>query len=125
MSSENRYGLFAPGVRRSHETGRFYVYFVRAGARRGPVKIGVTANLLARLDKLQTGCPRDLHCLVAPQVPMADARLLESQLHRHFAANRIRGEWFSPTRALEELIERLQFGSTLQEEIADMEVANV
>jgi hypothetical protein len=71
------------------------VYFIQSGDD-GPIKIGFTRNLAARLRQLQTGHPAKLRVLRAFR---GDERL-EAWLHRHFAAHRLNGEWFTPHRDL-------------------------
>lgn len=71
------------------------VYFIRSGSD-GPIKIGFTRNLGARLHQLQTGHPVGLRVVHA--VP-GDV-LLERALHERFAAHRLEGEWFHPHREI-------------------------
>lgn len=69
------------------------VYFVQAGDG-GPIKIGYTTHKWrSRLSALQTGSPVRLGCrlVIAPAT-----REDEQELHRHFAAYRLEGEWFEP-----------------------------
>ena len=66
------------------------VYFIRAGDV-GPVKIGWAADVEERRGDLQTAHYEPLHLLrTIDGVP-----LVEFWLHERFAANRLRGEWFS------------------------------
>jgi hypothetical protein len=79
------------------------IYFV-ACPEANAVKIGVSAynpeTAYARMSRLQSGCPLQLELLaVAPGY-----RDEEAGLHRRFAGNRIRGEWFSLTPELSEYI---------------------
>lgn len=69
-----------------------HVYFIQAGGRRGPVKIGITKNLPRRLTVLQSANARKLRviCVVA-----AGGRDLEESLHLRFSRSRLAGEWFS------------------------------
>ena len=69
--------------------GRSCVYFI--GASNGPVKIGTTVNLPARLKKLQTGSPMRLKVLACVDGGVE----LEARYHRLFAGLRVNGEWFS------------------------------
>jgi hypothetical protein len=66
-----------------------FIYFVQQGTR-GPVKIGIANDPLARRSKLQTGNPQELH--LRHVVP--GDRALEHDLHHRFREARIRGEWF-------------------------------
>lgn len=66
-----------------------YVYFIQDGER-GPVKIGLSKQPTQRLQKLQTGNPREL--LLRHVIP--GDRAVEHGLHQRFAPARIRREWF-------------------------------
>lgn len=68
-------------------------YFLRLGTE-GPIKIGRTFDVAARVKKLQTGAPERLTVL---RVLAGD---FEVQLHQRFADSRGHGEWFSPTPEL-------------------------
>jgi hypothetical protein len=73
------------------------VYFIRHGQH---IKIGVT---LQGPDKRLSGMqlpPGAKLVAVIPNVP----RVQEKNLHRQFAASRVKGEWFSSTPELEALI---------------------
>lgn len=85
-----------------------YLYLICAHAREheplAPVKIGITANVAARLASVQTGQHKRLSVIAAFTTPNREiARVLEGQWHRHFAADRLEGEWFNvdPIHALE------------------------
>src|SRR3954452_12978050 len=66
-----------------------FVYFVREGAE-GPIKIGFAHDPIERVAALQCGNHRELR--IVGLILAADAH--EGQLHRHWAAARVRGEWF-------------------------------
>jgi hypothetical protein len=70
-----------------------YVYYIRFGER---IKIGVTTNLMNRLDQL----PYDEILTVEPGY-----RDLEQQRHREFRTCRVNGEWFAKTP---ELLQHIQ-----------------
>lgn len=77
---------------------RFCVYaiFVESGAGPGYIKIGITENLLKRLDSLQVGCPFPIGLvgvLDAGHYPQT-AQDLEERFHERFASRRTSGEWF-------------------------------
>jgi hypothetical protein len=95
-----------------------YVYFVRPGAEL-VVKIGSTVEApAARLAALQTGHHLTLSLLGAIDVRKAGqwaslrtdfsaiARRREAEIHRQFAAERLRGEWFRLSPQLEAFIAR-------------------
>lgn len=75
------------------------VYFIRAGED-GPIKIGHGSNPAARLSGCQIGNHLPLRLLAT--MPGAEAE--EQELHKRFAAHRIRGEWFAPVGALLDFI---------------------
>ena len=68
---------------------RSVVYFIQA-ASGGPVKIGVTTDLGARLSGLQTAHPEQLRVLHSTPGDATD----EAYFHARFAHLRLRGEWF-------------------------------
>ncbi len=78
------------------------VYFI-GSARSKAVKIGVAEDPRTRLSALQTGNSQRLVLLA--EMP-GDERY-ERVLHRTFAPQRIRGEWFKNEGALAELIKSL------------------
>ena len=75
------------------------IYFIRAQGKRA-VKIGHAANPRRRLYSLQIGSSLPLSL-----VALLDGdRKEEADLHRRFASQRIRGEWFKPCREIENII---------------------
>jgi hypothetical protein len=71
------------------------VYFLQAGEG-GPVKIGFTKSLEARIRELQTGCPYELRVLAT----IAGKSRLERRYHYHLWQHRLRAEWFNPSEAV-------------------------
>ena len=69
------------------------VYFMRVHDR---VKIGVAKNVAARLESFQTASPFETHLLA---VEPGD-RQREAALHREFANDRVKGEWFRISQPL-------------------------
>jgi len=67
-----------------------YIYAIEAN--RGQVKIGMAAEPRQRLSGLQTGSPVELTLLAAGAAEKPKAA--EKELHRRYADDRIRGEWF-------------------------------
>jgi hypothetical protein len=85
-----------------HGTGRqgggrgSWVYFIESTGN-GRIKIGfTTGDVETRRRALQTGSPEPLRVLAMIQ---GDEKL-ERRLHVRFAADRIVGEWFTPSDAL-------------------------
>ena len=70
-----------------------YVYVVGAVGVQA-VKIGSASDCTARLSSMQTGCPLLLALLWQQAPQFVDALSMERSLHTHFAASRVRGEWF-------------------------------
>ena len=66
------------------------IYFIRAG-KQGLVKIGLAQEPEKRLRELQSGSPVRLSIIRVIQ----GGHETESWLHRHFAALRQHGEWFT------------------------------
>jgi hypothetical protein len=79
-------------------------YFIRLG-KAGPIKIGRTFDVAARVRKLQTGAPEKLDVL---RVLDGD---FETALHQRFAEFRSHGEWFSPVPELLLAIETEPFAN--------------
>lgn len=79
-----------------------WIYFIQ-GLPRGPIKIGSTHDVKRRVADLQTGHPWKLRIL---GVCRGDIRL-ELELHERFAASRLHGEWFSPSRELARTIRKV------------------
>ncbi len=72
-----------------------FVYFVQAGPKKGPVKIGYAANVEKRLIDLQVGCPFTLTLLFKlPAKSEKHAQKMESWFHNRWHRRHIRGEWF-------------------------------
>jgi hypothetical protein len=81
-----------------------FCFFGRENEPIGPVKIGITSNVAARLASVQTGAPRRLTAVAVFNVPNRDiARKWELGFHRIFTNSRLEGEWFSidPIECLE------------------------
>ena len=71
------------------------VYFLQDGPT-GPVKIGFTRHLQARIEELQCGHKDRLRLLGS----RPGGRREEREIHRRLAAHRLRGEWFAPAPAV-------------------------
>lgn len=77
-----------------------HVYFIQQGYY-GPIKIGRSVDVIARLHSLQTGCAEHLRIL---GVSILGGAALERRLHEMFAADRMSGEWFKPSELLYDVI---------------------
>lgn len=91
-------------IRREHRAESF-VYFIQAG-HDGPIKIGISTNVPARLASLQTSVPYKLRLLVTIPGDVC----IERQLHREHALDRLEGEWFRPTGAILRRVDELIHG---------------
>lgn len=83
-----------------------FVYFIQCGDERGPIKIGYADNVGTRKSKLQNGCPYPL--ILLHWMVVDDHKAIEYALHRRFAAQRMRGEWFEWSADLEATIDELR-----------------
>jgi hypothetical protein len=71
-----------------------FVYFLRAG-NSGAIKIGMAENVEDRVVSLQTGNAFKLNVIALIPCDCRDqAQALEQSIHKFFAGQRIRGEWF-------------------------------
>jgi hypothetical protein len=80
------------------------IYFV--GPDDGDIKIGITTNLPKRLCSLRTGSSKPLRTLLVIPGTQYDER----ELHRRFAADRLRGEWFKRSKLIMEFINSYRAG---------------
>jgi hypothetical protein len=76
------------------------VYFLRCG---DFVKIGYSYDPRKRIEKIQVWSPHDCELMGIA----AGGPALEKTLHKDFAADRHRGEWFRLTERLQAEIDRL------------------
>lgn len=97
-----RYEAGRIAAARNAPPGHTWIYFMEAEG--GRIKIGRARNLMARLGSIRAGSPVSVKVLVAflakPHV--------EDDLHRQFAACRIRGEWFTPDKQLVAFVESIK-----------------
>lgn len=73
----------------------------------GPIKIGITHDVAARLRTLQVGSPYELTLLATVDGTVAD----EAALHLRLARDRMRGEWFRPTPEVIAVVGLLRAGA--------------
>lgn len=85
------------------------LYFIRAEGEPPYIKIGIAANVRARMTNMQMACPYKLRLLKRAPFPE-----MERRLHDRFADHRITGEWFRPCPELLDLIDGME-GETLLE----------
>jgi hypothetical protein len=94
--------------RKSRVTATGVVYFLAAGAA-DIVKIGFTTNLDGRIRSLKTGSPTDVEVLLA----ITGTMTTERELHKRFAADRLRGEWFRRSAPIEAFIAERRRGKAI------------
>lgn len=79
----------------------------------GPVKVGITTNLDARIAQIQTGNPRPVVVAVYFAAPNRDiASVFERAFHVVKSDHRMTGEWFDmePIEALYALVANIKSG---------------
>lgn len=95
---------------RAFEKGAGYVYFLVSGAY---VKIGFTTKPAGRLSTLSTGLGTGVQAFVL--VP--GSRAMEARLHREFAGDRVRAEWFKATTKLMQRISSAAVGTLTKDAV--------
>ena len=80
------------------------VYFIQ-GQETQRIKIGVSHDVVNRLQKLQTGASERLELLAVVEAGGAE---LERELHARFGKDRTHGEWFEAAPALIAYIEKIK-----------------
>lgn len=86
-----------------------FVYIIRAG-NRGAIKIGVARNVQRRVDLLQTGNAFKLNILAVIRcASRKEAEMIEKGIHKRFAKQRIRGEWFQGNIDFKRIKEALDY----------------
>jgi hypothetical protein len=76
------------------------IYFIQCGTN-GPIKVGQTDNdVKSRMTQLQTGCPYELKLLWV----YTGHDYTESKIHEELSKERIRGEWFHPSKTVFDFI---------------------
>jgi hypothetical protein len=83
-------------MRAGQHRDRARIYFIQMGGNEGPIKIGISVNVAARLSGLQTASPEVLNLL--GEFPGGEEA--ERIMHAWFDHLRIRGEWFRPGKEL-------------------------
>ena len=87
-----------------------YIYFIRSG-KKGAIKIGITTDVLDRMEKLQVGNAEELILLGL----IEGDKEIEQRIQLSFRNCLIRGEWFKPVSTLLEFIKkRAKFPKTLK-----------
>ena len=94
-----------------------FIYIIGSPRPRAPVKIGTSATLAQRLDALRTSHHDDLFILAH----CPGGRVEEQALHRMFASERLRGEWFKRSGGIINLIDFLSGGGALSDLIEQWE----
>ena len=79
------------------------VYFIQAGGKGGPIKIGIAVDCTQRLASLQTANAEELRLLCIT----TGGRRIEEAYHARFKKHLVRGEWFKPHPDILAEIDRL------------------
>jgi DNA-binding XRE family transcriptional regulator len=88
-----------------------YVYFVQGGTT-GLIKIGSAKDPQRRMANMQSGCAERLDLLgMIPE----DGRMSEGRLQAELSSTRVRGEWFTMSDRLREIIKS---SSTIRDDSA-------
>lgn len=85
------------------------VYFIQ-GIDGGPIKIGESGDVMARLRDLQACSPVVLHAIGVIDIAaryVESRRKTEQAWHSAFSRSRLHGEWFRPTPSLLDQIQKL------------------
>lgn len=90
------------------------IYFIQS-VRGGPIKIGITDDLPARLRTLQTAHADKLSIIYSFRGKTSD----EEMIHRMFSAYRINGEWFEPEPVLEYIKRHKKHGARYETQVGD------
>lgn len=88
----------------------YYIYFLKNGGGINPsIKIGITHSLNTRIKELQTGNPRELILIDYFTIETKSAAYAaEAYLHRRFAKQIIRGEWYHGDIDLNKLFKSIE-----------------
>jgi hypothetical protein len=83
------------GLRPTFEDRAFdhsgFIYLIRNG-QTSHYKIGISKNVISRINTLQTGNPEKLSLISF--FPTTDTYKQEQKLHNHYSQKRVTGEWF-------------------------------
>lgn len=77
------------------------IYFVQFGDG-GPIKIGTTTNLKRRMEALQNASPESLKVLATIEGGPNEEKIL----HNIMKADRLKGEWFNPSRLIMSVVKK-------------------
>lgn len=91
--------LSGPRKIRRYYRGNGCIYFLQQGDD-GPIKIGYTKDLLARIKDLQVGSPYELKLILS----FRGFPEKERELHAKFREHRMSGEWFTPSDEIMEFV---------------------
>lgn len=95
-----------------------YVYFIQAGY--GAIKVGIAKNPEKRLANMQVSTSKPLRLLASfPMPDRESARNLETDLHKAFSEEHIRGEWFNRRIVRMGRMKKIFCGTLKQPELRD------
>lgn len=81
------------------------IYIMQAGTH-GPIKIGASKNVAKRVAAQQNFHYEEIRLLATG----VGCHRAEQLIHKHFAEDRIRGEWFRPSAAIIRFVEAVARG---------------
>lgn len=88
-----------------------YIYFIQSCDEVGLMKIGISKDPEKRLASLSTGNGSKLKLKATLKCPSSmSGRDVETQLHRIFEYSWTRGEWFTSSKPLRELVNQIKDG---------------
>ncbi len=82
------------------ETAKKETFIYVIGAHRGPKKVGLAANPLARMRSIQTGNGKDVALLHTVAVPVETASMIERRAHWLLRDTKVCGEWFDVSESV-------------------------
>jgi hypothetical protein len=81
------------------------------------VKIGCSFEPESRLKELQVGCPFTVHI----EATLPGHIQEEKALHRRFADDRVRGEWFTITPMIEAVMEQARLAEAAKKKVPQID----
>ena len=79
-----------------------YIYFLQ-GVDGGPIKIGISKSIRARIKQIQANSPVQLRVIGLCRGTSRD----EANFHKQFAEFRLHGEWFSDCEQIQETVNKV------------------
>lgn len=97
------------------------IYVIQCGDK-DLYKIGISGCAGSRAEDMQTGCPYELNVIHSVKVNIEESERVESNLHREYHSQCVRGEWFRlDSEKLFELKVRMYLAAGELNQLAAME----